>query len=104
MPLIAFYTSADASQIQSMAHSSDNGMTFTKFAGNPVITLDSEARDPNMFWHQESGQWVLTLAHALDHEMLIFTSPDLRNWDSAGVFMSMMWDSILRVSRPVQNG
>lgn len=84
--VIALYTSADASQIQSMAHSSDNGMTFTKFAGNPVITLDSEARDPNMFWHQESGQWVLTLAHALDHEMLIFTSPDLRNWTLQSAF------------------
>ena len=84
--VIAFYTSADASQIQSMAHSSDNGMTFTKFAGNPVITLDSEARDPNMFWHEESGQWVLTLAHALDHEMLIFTSPDLRNWTLQSAF------------------
>lgn len=49
--VVALYTSAAASQIQSMAHSSDNGMTYEKFDGNPVITLDSEARDPNMFWH-----------------------------------------------------
>ncbi|MDE7153297.1 MAG: DUF4980 domain-containing protein [Muribaculaceae bacterium] len=78
--VISFYTSADVSQIQSMAHSADNGENFTVYPGNPIITLDSEARDPNMFWHAESGKWVLLLAHALDHEMLIFTSPDLKNW------------------------
>ncbi|MDE5712347.1 MAG: hypothetical protein K2I16_01800 [Muribaculaceae bacterium] len=25
-------------------------------------------------------EWVLVLAHALDHEMLIFTSPDMKEW------------------------
>lgn len=78
--VVSLYTSAAESQIQSMAHSKDNGMTFEKYPGNPVITLDSEARDPNMFWHEPTGQWVLLLAHALEHEMLVYTSPDLKNW------------------------
>lgn len=78
--VVAMYTSAGASQIQSLAYSLDNGETFTIYPGNPVITLESEARDPNMFWNPETKQWTLILAHALDHEMLIFTSPDMREW------------------------
>ena len=84
--VVALYTSAAASQIQSMAHSSDNGMTYEKFDGNPVITLDSEARDPNMFWHEPTQKWVLALAHALEHEMLIYTSDDLKTWKLESAF------------------
>lgn len=78
--VVSLYTSAATSQIQSAATSTDNGETFTIYAGNPVITLDSEARDPNMFWHEPTGRWILTLAHALEHEMLIYSSADLKNW------------------------
>ncbi len=78
--ILAMYTSAAESQIQSLAYSTDNGETFTIYPGNPVITLDSEARDPNMFFNPETGEWTLILAHALDHEMLIFTSPDMKEW------------------------
>lgn len=78
--IIALYTSADASQVQSLAHSQDNGLTFDIFPGNPVLTTRSEARDPNMFWNEKTGEWNLVLAHALDKEMLIFTSPDLKEW------------------------
>lgn len=78
--VVAMYTSAGVSQIQSLAYSHDNGETFTIYPGNPVITLESEARDPNMFWNPETKQWTLVLAHALDREMLIFTSPDMKEW------------------------
>lgn len=78
--IVSLYTSAADSQVQSLAVSHDNGMTFRKYAGNPVITLDSEARDPNMFWYEPNKEWVLVLAHALEHEMLIYTSPNLKDW------------------------
>ncbi|MCM1450584.1 MAG: DUF4980 domain-containing protein, partial [Clostridiales bacterium] len=78
--VVAMYTSAGASQIQSLAYSHDNGETFTVYPGNPVLTLESEARDPNMFWNPETKQWTLVLAHSLEHEMLIFTSPDMKEW------------------------
>ncbi len=84
--VIALYTSAGVSQTQSLAHSADNGVTFDIYPGNPVITLDSEARDPNMFWDAQNRQWVLTLAHALDREMLFFTSPDLKEWTLQSAF------------------
>lgn len=84
--VLAMYTSAGKSQIQSLAVSHDNGLTFEKYDGNPTLTLESEARDPNMFWNDKTGEWNLILAHALDHEMLIFTSPDMKEWTLASSF------------------
>ncbi len=78
--LVALYTSAGISQTQSLAWSNDDGATFNIYSGNPVITLESEARDPNMFWDDETKLWTLILAHSLDHEMLIFTSSDMKEW------------------------
>ncbi|MCM1336866.1 MAG: DUF4980 domain-containing protein [Candidatus Amulumruptor caecigallinarius] len=78
--VVALYTSAGNSQMQSLAWSDDNGQTFNIYPGNPVLTLKSEARDPNFWWDAGKKEWVLVLAHALDHEMLIFTSPDLKEW------------------------
>ncbi len=78
--ILAMYTSAGDSQTQSLAVSHDDGETFEIYPGNPVITLDSEARDPNMFWNPDTRLWTLILAHAIDKEMLIFTSPDMKEW------------------------
>ncbi len=78
--VIAIYTSAGATQMQSLAHSADNGQTFTVYPGNPVIATTREARDPNMFWNPDIGRWNLVLASALDREMLIYSSPDLKEW------------------------
>ena len=84
--VIAMYTSADKSQMQSLAHSLDSGMTFDIYAANPVITLDTEARDPNFFYNKETGEWTLVLAHALEHEVLIFNSKDLKKWELKSAF------------------
>ena len=78
--IVAMYTSAAASQIQSLAYSTDGGNTFTTYPANPVLTIESEARDPNIFWNNESKQWTLVLANALEKEMLIFTSPNMKQW------------------------
>ena len=84
--IIAIYTSAGASQIQSLAYSTDNGRTFQTYKHNPIITADREARDPNMFYHEESGKWILILAAALDKEMWIYSSDDLKNWTKESAF------------------
>lgn len=84
--VVAMYTSAGTNQMQSLAASPDNGLSFDIYPGNPVLTLETEARDPNMFWDPESKLWHLVLAHALDHEMLFFTSPDMKEWTLTGNF------------------
>lgn len=84
--IVTMYTSAGESQMQSLAHSNDDGLTFEIYPGNPVITLDSEARDPNFFYNDKTGEWNLVLAHALDHEVLIFGSKDMKEWTLKSAF------------------
>lgn len=78
--VVALYTACGTSQMQSLAHSNDNGESFIKYPGNPVFTLETEARDPNMFWNPETKEWNIMLAHALEKEILFLTSPDLKTW------------------------
>ena len=76
---IAFYTTAGLHQTQSMAISRDNGKTFTKYAGNPVITSDKpDFRDPNVFWHEGTKRWIMILAAG--QEMQIYSSANLTEW------------------------
>lgn len=84
--VVAIYTSAGASQMQSLAYSLDNGKTFHIYEENPIITSDKECRDPNMFWHEKSGKWILVLAAALEKEMWIYSSTDLKHWVKESAF------------------
>ena len=84
--VIAIYTSAGSTQIQSLAYSTDGGKTFTPYKHNPIITSDRECRDPHMFWHAQTGRWILVLAAALEKEMWIYSSPDLIHWTKESAF------------------
>ena len=77
--VVAFYTSAGAAQTQSIAYSTDNGMTFKKYANNPIITSDvPDFRDPNVFWNDDVKQWNLILAAG--QQMNIYSSKNLKDW------------------------
>ena len=78
--VVAFYTSAgEKMQVQSMAVSTDNGMTFQKYTGNPVlVSTEEDFRDPKAFWNPEIQKWNLILA--VGQEMRIYSSADLREW------------------------
>ena len=77
--VIALYTSAGESQTQSMAYSTDNGKTFTKYEGNPVITSNvPDFRDPHMFWNEDIKKWNMILAAG--QHMEIYTSDNLKDW------------------------
>lgn len=77
--VIAFYTSAGAAQTQSIAYSTDNGKTFKKYVDNPIITSDvPDFRDPNVFWHEDTKQWILILAAG--QQMNIYSSKNLKDW------------------------
>ncbi len=84
--IIAMYTQADRSQFQSMAVSTDGGKTFTPYAQNPVLTQDYESRDPHMFYHDASGKWIVIIASALNREMDIYSSADLKTWTKESSF------------------
>jgi levanase/fructan beta-fructosidase len=62
-----------------MAISKDNGLTFTKYEGNPVLTSDApDFRDPNPFWNEDIKAWNMILA--VGQEMRIYSSNDLKEW------------------------
>ena len=77
--VIAYYTSAGKAQKQSMAVSTDNGMTFRKFEDNPVLVSNiPDFRDPHVFWYDEGKKWILIVSEK--QHMKIFSSKDLRDW------------------------
>ena len=73
------YTTAGAAQTQSIAYSTDGGLTFTKYAGNPVITYNTpDFRDPKVFWHEQSSKWIVVLA--VGQEVQFYSSKNLKEW------------------------
>ena len=86
--VIALYTSAGESQTQSMVYSTDNGKTFTKYEGNPVITSNvPDFRDPHMFWNEDIKKWNIILAAG--QHMEIYTSDNLKDWKLESSFGEM---------------
>ena len=80
--LVAIYTlSKPHKQVQDLAYSQNGGVTYTKYAGNPVLDLDHpDCRDPKVFWHAPSGRWVMSLALPRSRQVLFYASPNLKNW------------------------
>lgn len=81
--LVAFYTSAKGIQRQSVAYSLDEGLTFTKYEGNPIIDSHAkwqtnDTRDPKVFWYAPGKHWVMVLNERDGHS--IYNSVDLKNW------------------------
>ena len=67
-------------QNQSIAYSLDEGKTWTKYAGNPVLKTPNlkDFRDPKVIWHAPTQKWIMSLAVA-DH-VEFYSAPDLINW------------------------
>lgn len=69
-----------ARQTQNLAFSQD-GRTWTKYSGNPVLDLDrSDSRDPKVFWYAPGKQWIMVIVLANDKKVRLFSSTNLRQW------------------------
>ncbi len=88
-PLVALFTYHDpvgekkgslTFQNQGMAFSTDKGRTWTKYTQNPVLKNPGirDFRDPKVFWHDESGKWIMILA--VQDRVHLYSSPDLTEW------------------------
>ena len=87
--IIAIYTnnSTNHDEVQCMAYSTDNGRTFTKYEGNPVLTpFDGlkDFRDPKVFWYEKGKCWYMIVS--ADKEMRLYKSKNLKKWDYASAF------------------
>ena len=86
--VVAMYTLNTATeQTQQIAYSIDGGYTFTKYAGNPVISIGSnQFRDPKVIWYAPTQSWVVVISYAQEFTIGFFTSPNLVNWTHASNF------------------
>ena len=97
-PLVAIFTQAVEDekaipQKQSIAYSHDKGRTWSMFEGNPVIDEDLRAfRDPKVFWHAPSANWIMSLAATTDNvgirpdHIRFYASKDLKAWNKLSEF------------------
>ena len=85
--MVAIYTSASGAQQQSIAYSTDGSKSFTRYSGNPVIkNNDDNLRDPKVFWHEGTKQWIMALAKGRKMGVDFYSSPDLKSWTHQSTF------------------
>ncbi len=88
-PLVAIFTQHDPVgekegtnnfQNQSIAYSNDDGNTWIKYKGNPILKNPgiTDFRDPKIMWYEDEKKWVMTLA--TKDRITFYSSPDLKNW------------------------
>ena len=95
IPLVAIFTHHDPKaekespttvENQSIAFSLDDGYTWTKYTGNPVLKNPGirDFRDPKVFWFEGGKKWILTLAAS--DQIIFYSSPDLKTWTKESEF------------------
>lgn len=87
--IIAIYTnnSVNHDEVQCIAYSNDNGRTFTKYEGNPVLTpFDGlkDFRDPKVFWYEKGKCWYMIVS--ADKETRFYKSKNLKKWIYVSAF------------------
>ncbi|NSB13432.1 GH32 C-terminal domain-containing protein [Clostridium beijerinckii] len=91
--LVAIYTqdymdNGAERQKQSIAYSKDNGRTWIKYEGNPVIASDADPlnnsafRDPKVFYNEEARKWFMVVAGG---PLRFFSSDNLKDWHPEGM-------------------
>ncbi|MDR5589224.1 glycoside hydrolase family 32 protein [Christiangramia sp. SM2212] len=94
-PVIAIFTYHDPVgaenkeenyQSQAIAYSLDEGMTWTKYEGNPVIPNPGivDFRDPKVTWDDINKQWLMALATR--EKTLFYSSQNLKEWKKLSEF------------------
>ncbi|WP_221568230.1 glycoside hydrolase family 32 protein [Alkalihalobacillus sp. TS-13] len=73
-------------QTQSLAFSHDQGRTWTKYEGNPVLINDTKIdfRDPKVFWYEEADKWIMVVATG--QTISFYSSPNLIDWQFESEF------------------
>ena len=117
-PLVAFFTSAyteehpakPGQQAQSIAYSLDDGETWTRYEGNPVLERSSDCfRDPKVFWHGSTGRWVMVAVEADHRQLLIYSSANLLDWQQESTFgpvgeEGIQWECPDLIEVPIEGG
>ena len=94
-PIVAIFTYHDPVgaenkendyQSQAIAYSLDEGMTWTKYEGNPVLPNPGmiDFRDPKVTWDDNHKQWLMALATT--EKTLFYSSQNLKDWKKLSEF------------------
>ncbi|MEJ0106423.1 MAG: glycoside hydrolase family 32 protein, partial [Bacteroidota bacterium] len=68
-------------QNQHIAYSLDNGRTWKKYKGNPVLDMKrTDFRDPKVFWYEKEKKWIMSVVFPQEHIVQFYSSPDLKQW------------------------
>ncbi len=95
VPVVAIFTYHDPKgekeeridfQTQGIAYSLDEGKSWTKYEGNPVIPNPGikDFRDPKVIWDDQHNQWIMVLATY--SETLFYSSANLKEWELISSF------------------
>ena len=110
--IVAIYTADQPNlkkESQFIAWSDDGGYTFTNYANNPVIDLHlRDFRDPNVFWYEKTGKWIMVVALPREHKVRFYSSKDLKKWDLLSEFgpqgyIDAAWECPFLIQLPVDN-
>lgn len=84
----------DDFQYQGIAYSLDEGKTWTKYSGNPVLSNPDvrDFRDPKVFHDPITNNWKMIIA-AGDH-LQLFSSEDLKKWEKVSDFKDPVDESV----------
>lgn len=95
IPMVAIFTNHDPVgekagrnnyQNQSIAYSLDEGKTWVKYKGNPVLKNPGikDFRDPKVHWYAPAKKWIMALA-TLDR-ITFYSSKNLKTWTKESEF------------------
>ncbi|MDX1636398.1 MAG: glycoside hydrolase family 32 protein [Balneolaceae bacterium] len=89
-PMVAIYTGHHTDrdlQDQRIAYSTDNGRSWTKYEGNPVLDEGMENfRDPKVIWHEPSRHWIMVVALPTEYKVRFYGSDNLKEWNLLSEF------------------
>jgi fructan beta-fructosidase len=88
----ACYDRVSNKQVQCIAYSTDNGRTFKRYKGNPVVDSNwelrtNDTRDPKVFWYEPTKQWVMVLFEK--DGMSFYNSTNMRDWKKKSHFRGL---------------
>ena len=88
--MVAIYTQHQHDglrQAQSLAYSTDEGLTWQHYESNPVLDLEMKNfRDPKVSWNTINEAWVMSVVKPEEFSVAFYQSPDLKSWELLSEF------------------
>ena len=88
--MVAIYTQHQHDglrQAQSLAYSTDEGLTWQRYEGNPILDLEMKNfRDPKVSWNTVNEAWVMSVVKPEEFTVAFYQSRDLKSWELLSEF------------------